>query len=165
MIISWKAAKALGTLPEHYPAPLPPATPTIAATPHADANVNAITPTSTLPTQRGVTQMHPNMFDGQIRTMEGEKFHISLRPDAKPFCVNTPQSIPFAYLNKLKDEIDLLLAENIIMEVTEATEWCAPIVVTPKKSCDRIRMCVDLSHLNKHVVQELSVIYPSPGNR
>ena len=40
------------------------------------------------------------------------------------------------------------------MEVTEATEWCAPIVVTPKKNCDRIRMCVDLSHLNKHVVRE-----------
>ena len=40
------------------------------------------------------------------------------------------------------------------MEVTEATEWCASIVVTPKKNCDRIRMCVDLSQLNKHVVHE-----------
>ena len=55
VIISWKAAKVLGILPEHYPAPLPPATPTIAATPHTDANINAISPTSTVPTQQGVT--------------------------------------------------------------------------------------------------------------
>ena len=154
VIISWKAAKALGILPEHYPAPLPPATPTITATPHTHTNSNAISLTSTVPTQRGVTQMYPTIFDGQIRTMEGEKFHISLRPDAKLFFINTPQSIPFPYRDKLKDEIDLLLAQNIIMEVTEATEWCASIVVTPKKNCDRIRMCVDLSHLNKHVVRE-----------
>ena len=53
----------------------------------------------------------------------------------------------------------MLLAQNIIMEVTEATEWCASIVVTPKNSCDRIHMCVDLSQLNKHLVHER---YPSP---
>ena len=72
VIISWKADKALGILPEHYPAPLPPATPTTAATPHANANINTITPTSTVPTQQDVTQMYPTIFDGQIRTMEGE---------------------------------------------------------------------------------------------
>lgn len=34
------------------------------------------------------------------------------------------------------------------------TEWCAPIVVTPKKGTENIRMCVDLSHLNKYVKRE-----------
>ncbi len=37
-------------------------------------------------------------------------------------------------------------------------EWCAPIVVAPKKDSDRIRMCVDLSKLNKFVRRER---YPS----
>ena len=37
------------------------------------------------------------------------------------------------------------------MPVTEA---CAPIMVTPKKNTDRIRMCVDLSYLNKYVLHE-----------
>ena len=69
VIISWKAAKVLGILPEHYPAPLPPVTPTIAATLHADTNINAITLTCTVPTQWGVTQMYPTIFDGKIRTM------------------------------------------------------------------------------------------------
>ena len=34
------------------------------------------------------------------------------------------------------------------------TEWCALIVVTPKKDSDNIRLCVDLSHLNRYVRRE-----------
>ena len=49
---------------------------------------------------------------------------------------------------------DLLLSQNIIAPVTTVTEWCAPIVVTPKKNSDHIRLCVDLSHLNKHMLRE-----------
>jgi len=65
--------------------------------------------------------------------------------------LTTPRSIPFAYRDKLKAELDLLESQNIIALVTEATEWCTPIAVTPKKDADRIRMCVDLSHLNRFV--------------
>jgi len=36
----------------------------------------------------------------------------------------------------------------------EVTEWCAPIVVTSKKNSESIRMCVDLSRLNRHVQRE-----------
>ena len=38
--------------------------------------------------------------------------------------------------------------------VTHPTEWCAPIVVAPKKDSDSIRLCVDLSHLNRYVRRE-----------
>ena len=86
--------------------------------------------------------------------MEGEQFHISLTDNATPFCVNTPRSIPFAYRDKLKSELDLLQSQGIIAPVTEVTEWCAPIVVAPKKGTDRIRMCVDLSRLNRYVRRE-----------
>ncbi len=58
----------------------------------------------------------------------------------------------------LKQEIDLLVSQEIIIPVTEPTEWCAPIVVAPKKGTDGIRMCVDLSKLNKFVRRER---YPS----
>jgi len=36
----------------------------------------------------------------------------------------------------------------------ELWECCAPIVVTPKKGTNKIRMCVDLSQLNKYVKRE-----------
>ena len=81
------------------------------------------------------------------RPWSGELFHIALTGDAKPFCVNTPRTIPYAFRDKLKAELQLLQDQNIITPVTEATEWCAPIVVAPQKGTDKISMCVDLSHL------------------
>ena len=63
--------------------------------------------------------------------------------NAKPLCVTSPKSIPYAYCDKLKTELDLLQSQNINVPVTEATDWCAPIVATPKKNSDRIHMCVD----------------------
>ena len=94
------------------------------------------------------------VFDGNVKSMEGEHFHIAQKDDAKPFCVKTPRTIPIAFRDKLKAELDLLQQQKIITPVTEPTEWCAPIVVTPKKGTDKIRMCIDLSHLNKYVKQE-----------
>ena len=49
-------------------------------------------------------------------------------------------------------ELDPLESQNVITPVTAVTTWCAPIVVTPKKNSDKIRMCVDLSHLNQFVI-------------
>ena len=96
----------------------------------------------------------PTVFDGQIRTMPGEVFKIVLHENAKPFCVNTPRTIPYAYLEPTKDELELLESQGIIAKQTEPTDWCAPIVVARKKNSDRIRLCVDLSHLNRYVKRE-----------
>ena len=73
--------------------------------------------------------------------------------------VSTPRSIPSVYQDKLKAELDLLQDQGIIAPITQVTEWCAPIVVAPKKGTDKIRMCVDLSRLNKYVRRER---YQSP---
>ena len=95
------------------------------------------------------------MFSDTIDMMDGEVLHITITDYAKPFCVRTP----FAYREKLKVELDLLQQQGFIAPATMPTEWCAPIVVTPKKGSDRIRLCVDLSHLttkllNKYVRRE-----------
>jgi len=105
------------------------------------------------PTAEDLVKQFPTVFDGQIHTMEGEMFHISLVEDAIPFCVKTSRSIPLAYRDKLKAELDLLQEQGIIAPVMEVTEWCVPIVVAPKKGSNkvRIRMCVDLSRLNRYV--------------
>ena len=143
-LLSWKAAKGLTILPEHYPNPPPTITPPRLAV----ATANEPVPTL------NVKREFPSVFDGQINTMDGEEFHITLTEDAQPFCVNTPRAIPFAFRDKLKAELDFLQDQGIITPVTEPTEWCAPIVVTPKKGTDKIRMCVDLSRLNRFVERE-----------
>ena len=99
-------------------------------------------------TSQQIMNKLPSVFNRQIKTMEGEKFHIALTDDAKPVRVKAPRAIPLI----LPAELDLL--QGIIALVTEPTEWCALIVVTPKKDAEDIRMCVDLSHLNKYVKRE-----------
>ena len=139
---------------DQYPNPFPLSVAPITTKPPEKAEIEIGIDTGISPHQSEITRAFPTVFDGQVRTMEGEEFHISLTTDAKPFCINTPRSIPLAYRDKLKAELDLLLSQEVIAPVMEATAWCAPIIVTPKKNTDRICMCVDLSHLNKYVIRE-----------
>ena len=86
--------------------------------------------------------------------MECEKFCVKLTDNAQPFCVNTPRFVPYAFLDKLKEEIALLEAQGVIKAVTEPTEWCAPIVVIPNKNSDDVRLCVDFSKLINYVLPQ-----------
>ena len=130
-ILSWKAAKGLNILPQTYPYPA----------------TRPVINSFNLPTADPIVAEFPDVFSDQVTSMEGEEFHISLSANAKPFCVNTPRAVPFAYRDKLKAELDLLQTQGIIAPVTEPTEWCAPIVVAPKKDSQEIRLCVDLSQV------------------
>ena len=86
--------------------------------------------------------------------MQGELFKISLMENPEPSYVKAPRSIPFAYREKLRQELNSLLQQDIIALVTDPMAWCAPIVVTLKKGTEDIRLCVDLSRLNKYVRRE-----------
>ena len=145
VLLSWKAAKGLNILPKSYPHP------------SNHQATNSITTTATANhavTSQQIMNEFSSVFDRQIKTMDGEKFHIALIGDTKPFCVKAPRAIPFAYGDKLKEELDLLQQQGIRAPVTEPTEWCVPIVVTPKKDTKDIRMYLDLSHLNKYIKRE-----------
>ena len=140
-LISWKAAVRLGFLPECYPTPL------------TNQTLAKISATNKV-TREDLIAEFPKVFDGVIRTMPGEKFKIVLTDDAKPFCVNTPRTIPFPFREKLRELLDALLDAGIIASQTEPTDWCAPIVVVLKKDGETLRLCVDLSKLNKYVKRE-----------
>ena len=160
VLLSWRAAKGLSILPECYPRPINTTLISKEHPPTTRVNtLEALALVSPAPTSEDIMKEFPEVFNGQIKTMDGEEFHISLTDDAKPFCVNTPRSVPFAYRDKLRAELTVLQTQGIIEPVTEPTEWCAPIVVTPKKDTEGIRMCVDLSRLNKYVRRER---YQSP---
>lgn len=120
-IVSWAIAKTLGILPACYPKPIPPVK-------VFEPRVHEMHEANEPPSVDQIMAEFPTVFDGQIRTMPGETFHISLTSDARPFCVTTPCTIPFAYREKLKNEIDLLIEQDIIAPVTEPTEWCGCLV-------------------------------------
>ena len=158
ILIPWKACINLGILPDCYPHPpandntntvqtidadlVSKSAPALAAPPTTNANTLFLTKDT-------IVAEFPTVFDGVVRAMDGEKFYIYLTTNAKPFCVTSPRSIPHAYQDKLAAELDSLQQQQIIAPVTEPTDWCTPIVVTPKKNTESIRMCVDLSHLNR----------------
>ena len=120
-VISWQAAKSLGILLMQYPNPIS----NEPAITRIDASKGGI------PTAQEIIDEFPSVFDGQVRVMDGEQFGIVLVENAIPFCVKTPRTVPFAYRDRLKAELELLQQQGIIAPVTEATRWCAPIVVTP----------------------------------
>ena len=93
----------------------------------------------------------PQLFHG-LGKLE-TKYHIKLNPDVKPVCLYTPRKIPHPLLPKVKNEIDSMLRQGVISPVTVPTEWYFGIVPVPKPN-GRVRICVDLTPLNKAVQRE-----------
>nr|KAG5700450.1 hypothetical protein BaRGS_010363 [Batillaria attramentaria] len=94
----------------------------------------------------------PKLFSG-LGTLQ-TKYTITLKPDAHPVCLYAPRKIPHPLIPKVKDEIERMQAEGVISPITEPTSWCSGIVVVPKPN-GAVRICVDLTHLNKSVQREV----------
>ena len=137
--MSWKAAQNLHILPNNYPEQ-------IRYIQDSSVSLKKVT-------AEDLIQEFPTVFDGKTRVIDGEKFRINLIDNATPFYVSAPRTIPYAYRDKVK--LETLQSQGIIERVTEPTDWCAPIVVAPKKNSDNIRLCVDFSKLNKYVKRKL----------
>ena len=59
----------------------------------------------------------------------------------------------------MEDELLTMQVDGVISKVDQLTDWCAGVVIV-SKSKGRVRICVDLSILNKSVKQE-SLVLPS----
>ena len=99
----------------------------------------------------------PALFSGlgKLKT----ECHITLRPDAIPFCLYNPRKIPHPLIPKVKSQIETMLQQGVISPVTAPTKWCGGIVPVLKPN-GSVRICVDLTHLNKAVQRE---IHPMPS--
>ena len=76
-----------------------------------------------------------------------------------PNCIYTPRKIPHPLLPKVKRELDSMLQQGVISPVTVPTAWCSGLVPVPKPN-GNVRLCVDLTRLNKAVQRE---IHPMPS--
>uniref|UniRef100_A0A6P7F1X8 Uncharacterized protein LOC114325459 n=1 Tax=Diabrotica virgifera virgifera TaxID=50390 RepID=A0A6P7F1X8_DIAVI len=80
-------------------------------------------------------------------------FNITLSSDAVPFISGT-RKIPLAIRSQVKNKLDDMVRKNLIVPVSEPTEWQNPIVVVPKNKGSDIRICMDPVYLNKYVKRE-----------
>lgn len=87
-----------------------------------------------------------------------EPVKIELTDDAVPYSVNTAHRVLFPLLPKVEKELKHMLSLGITEEVTEPTDWCAPMVPAPKCNKDEVRVCVDLKRLNKGVKRERYIL-------
>ena len=99
---------------------------------------------------------YPKVFEG-LGTMP-DVFSIKLDPDLQPFQLYAPRRIPVGLRDEAKKELDNMLAKGVIVPVEQPTDWCSGLTIAPKPN-GKIRMCVDLTMLNKGVRRET---YPLP---
>ncbi len=104
-----------------------------------------------LDSEETVKAEFPKLFSG-LGKMQGE-YSIVLKPDAKPFSLSTPRRISLPLLPKVKEELNHMEQQGVIPRVEQSTDWCAPTVVVPKPT-GRVRICTDLTELNKSVMRE-----------
>ena len=98
------------------------------------------------------TESVPSVFS-VLGTM-GPEYEIKLQPDAVPYSIFTPRSIPLPLRDEVQEEQNKMESNGVITKVEEPTPWCAGMVVIPKTS-GKIRVCVDLKHLNESVLREI----------
>ena len=98
-----------------------------------------------------IKQQFLSLFTG-LGTLQGD-YEIKLQPDAKPFSLGTARNIPLPLRDKVKQELNDMEAQGVISKVQNPTQWCAGMVIVPKKS-GGVRVCVDLKPLNRCVLRE-----------
>lgn len=91
---------------------------------------------------------------GDIGLLKCDPVKIDLKANAEPYSLTSPRRVPFPLLPKVESELNRMLKMGIIEEVTEPTDWCAPMVPVEKKTRERVRVCVDLKRLNNAVKRE-----------
>ena len=83
--------------------------------------------------------------------MTGPPMDIRLHPDATPACAHHARPTPYAFREQVKEQLDDMVANEIIEPVTEPSEWCHPIVIVNKSGTNEKRLTVDFKKLNSQV--------------
>jgi hypothetical protein len=142
-ILSRKCLKRLHLIPQNFPHGVVSAT--------AVSAVESVVRVKTgYPDLDALMARYPRVFDGKCKVMKGKPHHIELEENAKPISSGATRNVAEPYRESLKKELRDLVDQDIIEPVAGASEWLHPIVVVPKKD-GGIRMCVDLTKLNKYV--------------
>ena len=103
----------------------------------------------------------PQLFSGLGR-LYGE-YDIKLNSSATPFALLTRRRIPLPLMDQVKAELTRMENQQIISKVEGPTDWCSGMVVVSKPN-KKVRICVDLTHLNNKCVRRERHILPSVGH-
>ncbi|KAI8519529.1 hypothetical protein Bbelb_027860 [Branchiostoma belcheri] len=106
--------------------------------------------------KKELMEMYPECFDDNVGCFKGE-YHITIDPDVKPV-VHPPRRVPLELRGRLKAQLEEMVEEGIISEVTQPTDWVNSIVVKEKPN-GKLRICLDPKDLNNALKRDH---YPTP---
>jgi hypothetical protein len=96
-------------------------------------------------------QTCPVLFSGGLGTADVEPVDFELVPDAKPYHIKQPFSIPVVYQGTTKKEIDRLCQLGVL-EKRSDLEWACGTFILPKKMQD-VHVVTDYRILNSQLVR------------
>ncbi|CAB3983326.1 Hypothetical predicted protein [Paramuricea clavata] len=102
--------------------------------------------------KEGVKEKYPNLFTG-LGQIKDQEYDIKVTHEATPFAITVPRQVAIPLRKETERELQRMERNGIISRVEDPTEWCAPMVVTPKSN-GKVRVCVDLTKLNQFVQRE-----------
>lgn len=82
-----------------------------------------------------------------------EVFKVNLREGGTLLCLNIPLRLPIGLSPETKYELVQMQKLGVIKKVRHPKTWCSGMVVAPKSN-GKVRICVNLSQLNKRVQRE-----------
>ena len=106
-------------------------------------------------TKELILKEYKDCFD-KVGRFPGEKYQIQLIDNPVPV-IHAPRTVPVHILPLYKAELDKMQAEDIIVSVTEPTEWVNSIVCNVTEKPDgskKARLCIDPQDLNKNIRRE-----------
>ena len=87
-----------------------------------------------------------DVFTG-LGYLPGE-YHIEIASNIRPV-QHTPRRVPVPLKTQLKEKIDEIEKEGIIIQETKPTDWISSVVAMPKPG--KLRVCIDPQDLNRAI--------------
>jgi len=82
-----------------------------------------------------------------------EKINIKLKNNAVPISV-PPRRVPYKIINNLKEALDIMYKQKVIVKCNKPSEWQSPIIIVEKPD-KSLRICLDPREINKSIVREM----------
>lgn len=169
-LLSWSAMISLGMIPRSFPYSENDATKygivNITEVRGVGCNVQEREPSSEdIDAMRDSLLIEfKDVFDSttEFKAMKGPPMEIHLKDmkDVKPFACTTARSIPYAFRDKAKAELDYMDSMGVTEDADdEPSDWVSPFLVVGKAD-GGVRLVVDYKKLNEHVRRP---IHPFPS--
>ena len=86
---------------------------------------------------------------GKLRDFQ-LRLHVdeTVKPVAQP-----PRRVPFGLRAKVEEQLDQLLAADVIEPAMGPTPWTSPVVIVPKPNGE-VRLCIDMRRANEAMIRE-----------